>query len=939
MGNACCCQIKITNMQPEANQNDNKPQNSIDETEITRIERPTSLNERSVDVETHHHEHQTTSTAKQQYDVVVYEEVIHEDDFATIDDEEIHEPEELHYEEFQSYSFSECVPGFEGYAERHTPVEVQTETEQNQTHYDVVPEEELFYEEFVGYSFHECVPGFEGYAERHTPVEAQTETEQNQTHYDMVPEETLQYEELEYQSFQEYVPGYQAYEERYSESEESYSSEESQPSVRHVEPEIVVHFEFYNPDLPYEPLTIVKEEVQEIIIDVQPTEFEDEEEYEESEEYEVERRDSLEFYDPYAGSGSEHLLYAVIYEHNSRNDDELTVHFLDEVRVIHEKPGEVMWTCLSKTGGVKGHVPVECLTPTFLHENFYRHCGRQEAEELMHSTPVGTYLIRPSDKSMFALSLKAEHGIKHYGIKHAKGLNGGFHIDGDYKKFNTLQDLVVNFRNNREEMATELLYPIGEIPEEPRGVDEEEHQHHQHEVHTFRHSVTQEVIVRANYEAQQEGEISVRQGEPLVINGGNNSHYKVKSLWTSSEGLVPATFLTRTTDQQHWYAGDRSRIMIENELMSEGNGDGSFAVRLCNGDSYVLMVRQGGAIHSYKITENEHGEFVFHAENRNFPALSLLIDFHYERNYSQDESEVSELKLQKPYHKAQELDLGIYEIAMSREIRPDFLPNLTHFHKSRHYDIYSGVLTGRKNMDVVVKQCFEDDPISESSIREELNILNHISHQNIVYLRAWTILTPPYRLVYDSMNRNLIKHLQTNAGSWQDVVDMAGQIANGLVYLEEEGIIHGNLQAKHIFVMDRPPFCPLVKIGGFRKAKRLAYGESEIYGDVMTPVQTEYAAPEVIRERRFSAKSDIWSYGVVIYEILTKGDRLYPKIKTGDELYRWLEAGNRLERPATSDDITYNTIRQCWEFDAMNRPSSLDVFTTFDNHFTFKQTV
>ena len=89
-----------------------------------------------------------------------------------------------------------------------------------------------------------------------------------------------------------------------------------------------------------------------------------------------------------------------------------------------------------------------------------------------------------------------------------------------------------------------------------------------------------------------------------------------------------------------------------------------------------------------------------------------------ERNYSQDDGEVSRLKLQRPYHRAQELDLGIYEIAMTREIRPEFLQNLTHVHKSRYYDIYHGVLTGRKKMDVVVKQCFEDDPISESSIRE-----------------------------------------------------------------------------------------------------------------------------------------------------------------------------------------------------------------------------
>ena len=89
-----------------------------------------------------------------------------------------------------------------------------------------------------------------------------------------------------------------------------------------------------------------------------------------------------------------------------------------------------------------------------------------------------------------------------------------------------------------------------------------------------------------------------------------------------------------------------------------------------------------------------------------------------EHNYSQNSREVSRLKLQRPYHKAQEVDLGIYEIPISREIRPEFLQNLTHVHKSRYYDIYHGVLTGRKKMDVVVKQCFEDDPISESSIRE-----------------------------------------------------------------------------------------------------------------------------------------------------------------------------------------------------------------------------
>ncbi|PAV57562.1 hypothetical protein WR25_02311 [Diploscapter pachys] len=69
-----------------------------------------------------------------------------------------------------------------------------------------------------------------------------------------------------------------------------------------------------------------------------------------------------------------------------------------------------MWECLSQPGNTRGYVPVECLTPTFLHENFYRNCDRQETEELMRSAPVGTYLIRPSGRTMFALSLKTTLG-------------------------------------------------------------------------------------------------------------------------------------------------------------------------------------------------------------------------------------------------------------------------------------------------------------------------------------------------------------------------------------------------------------------------------------------------------------------------------------------------------------------------------------------------
>lgn len=152
------------------------------------------------------------------------------------------------------------------------------------------------------------------------------------------------------------------------------------------------------------------------------------------------------------------------------------------------------------------------------------------------------------------------------------------------------------------------------------------------------------------------------------------------------------------------------------------------------------------------------------------------------------------------------------------------------------------------------------------------------------------------------------------------------QISQGMEALSEESIVHNDLALRNILLFVFRPEFPhetSVKISDFGLAASM-YGKSNrTITNSARPIR--YMPPESIEKNRFSEKSDVWSYGVLGYELLSRGRLPYFEMASDDRVVEYVLAGGRLSRPAeaTSDDYSYlwNTILACWSAKPKDRPT------------------
>ena len=144
----------------------------------------------------------------------------------------------------------------------------------------------------------------------------------------------------------------------------------------------------------------------------------------------------------------------------------------------------------------------------------------------------------------------------------------------------------------------------------------------------------------------------------------------------------------------------------------------------------------------------------------------------------------------------------------------------------------------------------------------------------------------------------------------------AAQIADGMAYLESLKFCHRDLAARNCMVASDET----VKIGDFGMARDIYYHEYyKPAGKRLMPVR--WMAPESLKDGKFTVKSDVWSYGIVIYEMLTLGQQPYAGLGN-DQVYNYIGVRrNILIRPQGCPDFWYDLMRVCWKYDPRDRPS------------------
>ncbi|XP_033928004.1 tyrosine-protein kinase receptor UFO-like [Melopsittacus undulatus] len=140
-------------------------------------------------------------------------------------------------------------------------------------------------------------------------------------------------------------------------------------------------------------------------------------------------------------------------------------------------------------------------------------------------------------------------------------------------------------------------------------------------------------------------------------------------------------------------------------------------------------------------------------------------------------------------------------------------------------------------------------------------------------------------------------------------------IAAGMEYLSLRNFIHRDLAARNCMLDARLR----VLVADFGLAKRLGEGQYYRQGRV-APVPVKWVALESLESRVYSTKSDVWSFGVTMWEVLARGRTPYPGLENGD-VYEYLRGGQRLRAPPDCPPELYSLMLRCWAADPRARPS------------------
>ncbi|KHN89091.1 Ephrin receptor 1, partial [Toxocara canis] len=220
---------------------------------------------------------------------------------------------------------------------------------------------------------------------------------------------------------------------------------------------------------------------------------------------------------------------------------------------------------------------------------------------------------------------------------------------------------------------------------------------------------------------------------------------------------------------------------------------------------------------------------------------------------------------------------------------------------------------------------------SKSDFLMEASIMGQFNHENVIRLIGVVTKSEPVMIITEFMeNGSLDQFLRKHDDGLlrvTQIIDMLRGIAAGMKYLTEKGFVHRDLAARNVLV-DANLCC---KIADFGLSRGLEGSVEQEYTTNGGKIPVRWTAPEAITHRKFTAASDVWSFGVVMWEVCSFGERPYWEW-TNQKVISEITLGYRLPAPMDTPQSLHNLMMRCWHIDRHKRPTFAHILQTLEEY-------
>ncbi|XP_062063350.1 tyrosine-protein kinase ABL1 isoform X1 [Lepus europaeus] len=427
-----------------------------------------------------------------------------------------------------------------------------------------------------------------------------------------------------------------------------------------------------------------------------------------------------------------------------------------------------------------------------------------------------------------------------------------------------------------------------------------------------------------DFVASGDNTLSITKGEKLRVLGYNHNGEWCEAQTKNGQGWVPSNYITpvNSLEKHSWYHGPVSRNAAEYLLSSGING--SFLVRESESSpgQRSISLRYEGRVYHYRINTASDGKLYVSSESR-FNTLAELVHHHC----TVADGLITTLHYPAPKRNKP----TVYGVSPSYDKWEMERTDIAMRHRlggGQYGEVYEGVWK-KYSLTVAVKTLKEDTMEVEEFLKEAA-VMKEIKHPNLVQLLGVCTREPPFYIITEFMTYgNLLDYLrECNRQEVNAVVllYMATQISSAMEYLEKKNFIHRDLAARNCLVGENH----LVKVADFGLSRLMTGDTYTAHAGAKFPIK--WTAPESLAYNKFSIKSDVWAFGVLLWEIATYGMSPYPGIDLS-QVYELLEKDYRMERPEGCPEKVYELMRACWQWSPSDRPSFAEIHQAFETMF------